>query len=182
MVDSTAVEPTAPANREAASRSARRPRSTVVPPPFQAFLDANRREVHRFLVALVGPDEADDCFQETFVAALRGYRRLRPDSNLRAWVLTIAHRKAIDAHRARGRRPRVSDPLPEPATDPPPDRDETLWDAVRALAPRQRAAIVHRFVGDLPFREIGDVMGCSEDAARRSAHDGLERLREVWQP
>ena len=50
---------------------------------------------------LGGAAEAEDCFQETFIAALRAYPRLRADSNLRAWVLTIANRKALDAHRAR---------------------------------------------------------------------------------
>ena len=73
-------------------------------PPFQRFLDAHRDAVWRFLVSSVGRDEAEDCFQETFIAALRAYPRLRADSNLRAWVLTIAHRKALDAHRGRSHR------------------------------------------------------------------------------
>src|SRR5947209_1568710 len=73
-------------------------------PPFQRFLDAHRDLVWRFLVRAVGHTEAEDCFQETFIAALRAYPRVRADSNLRAWVLTIAHRKALDAHRARARR------------------------------------------------------------------------------
>ena len=74
-------------------------------PPFQRLLDEHRDDVHRFLVASAGPQDADDCFQETFIAALRAYPRLQDGSDLRAWLLTIAHRKAIDAHRARGRRP-----------------------------------------------------------------------------
>ena len=74
-------------------------------PPFQRFLDAHRDDVLRFLVAAVGRHDADDAFQETFLSALRAYPRLAPDSNLRGWVLTIAHRKAIDVHRARGRNP-----------------------------------------------------------------------------
>src|SRR6478672_9632183 len=73
-------------------------------PPFQRFLEEHRDAVWRFLAASVGPHEADDCFQETFIAALRAYPRLRADSNLRGWVRTIAHRKALDSHRARTRR------------------------------------------------------------------------------
>ena len=73
-------------------------------PPFQRFLDTHRDAVWRFLVSSVGRADAEDCFQETFIAALRAYPRLRADSNLRAWVLTIAHRKSLDAHRARARR------------------------------------------------------------------------------
>jgi RNA polymerase sigma factor (sigma-70 family) len=83
------------------------PRSRVASkvnlPPFQALLDAHGRDVHRFLVATVGHSAADDCYQETWLAALRAYPRLRNATNLRAWILTIAHRKTIDHFRARRR-------------------------------------------------------------------------------
>jgi len=152
-------------------------------PPFQRFLDAQRETVWRFLVSSVGPTEAEDCFQETFIAALRAYPRLRPDSNLRAWVLTIAHRKALDAHRARARRALpVAEPesLPErhPVTAAQ-ARDEELWQAVGELPPRQRSAVVLRYVADLPHRDIAAAIGCSEEAARRSLHEGLTKLRKV---
>ena len=103
-------------------------------PPFQRFLDAHADDVLRFLVASVGRHDADDAFQETFLSALRAYRRLRPDSNLRAWVLTIAHRKALDVHRARRRNPvpvaEVHDRPPAADADAPDDH----WGRVRALA------------------------------------------------
>ena len=70
-------------------------------PPFDAFLEEHREVVYRFLVAAVGPDDADDCFQETFISALRAYGRLIDGSNLRGWVLTIAQRRALDAYRFR---------------------------------------------------------------------------------
>jgi RNA polymerase sigma factor (sigma-70 family) len=152
------------------------------PPPFQRFLDAQRDVVWRFLVSTVGSSEAEDCFQETFIAALRAYPRLRSDSNMRAWVLTIAHRKALDAHRARARR---ALPVAEPAAadariaQSPAARDETLWQAVGKLPPRQRSAVVLRYVGDLPHRDIASAIGCSEEAARRSLHEGLTKLRKV---
>ena len=152
------------------------------PPPFQRFLDSHRDAVWRFLVASVGPAEAEDCFQETFIAALRAYPRLRPNSNLRAWVLTIAHRKALDAHRARARR---ALPLADPvAVDgrcaPSPDtRERAVWQAVDALPDRQRSAVVLRYVADLPHRDIARAIGCSEEAARRSLHEGLAKLRKV---
>jgi RNA polymerase sigma factor (sigma-70 family) len=152
------------------------------PPPFQRFLDVHRDVVWRFLVAAVGANEADDCFQETFIAALRAYPRLRADSNLRAWVLTIAHRKALDAHRARARR---AQPMAEIAavdgreTAERAFADEALWEAVRALPPRQRSAVVLRYVADLPHRDIASAIGCSEEAARRSLHEGLTKLRKA---
>jgi RNA polymerase sigma factor (sigma-70 family) len=150
-------------------------------PPFQRFLDQHREPVWRFLVALVGRQEADDCFQETFLAALRAYPRLRDGANLEAWVLTIAQRKAIDSHRARTRRPvPVADANPASATERPRDRDPELWGLVRRLPPKQRAAVALRFVADLPHLEAARVMGCSEEAARRNLHAALTRLRKEW--
>jgi RNA polymerase sigma factor (sigma-70 family) len=150
-------------------------------PPFQAFLDAHREDVYRFLVSSVGTQEAEDCFQETLLSALRAYPRLRANSNLRAWVLTIAHRKALDAHRARARRALpVADVGEAPAVLNGKD-DGGLWDEVRELPSKQRAAIVLRFANDLPHEEIGRVLGCSEEAARANVHEGLKKLRMVWQ-
>jgi DNA-directed RNA polymerase specialized sigma24 family protein len=152
----------------------------VSPPPFQTFLDRHRDAVYRFLVFSVGPDVADDCLQETFIAALKAYPRLEDGSNLRAWVLTIAHRKAIDAHRSRARRPVPAAELPEqpaPAVTLP---DPGLWGAVGKLPPKQRAAIVLRFVSDLPFREVGRILDTSEAAARQNVSEGLSRLRKEY--
>src|SRR5918995_6888274 len=83
-------------------------------PPFQRFLDEHRAPVLSFLRSMVGPDDADDCFQETFIAAMRAYDRL-DGQHPRAWVMTIARRKAIDHHRARKRRPVPTQELPEVA-------------------------------------------------------------------
>jgi len=146
-------------------------------PPFSAFLEQHRVDVYRFLVATVGPQHADDCFQETFLAALRAYPRLDPGTNLRAWILTIAGRKAID-HGRRARRAVPMAVLPERALPPSPDGEPGLWRAVRQLPPMQRAAIAHRYVLDLSYREVAEALGCSEEAARASAHEGRKRLRE----
>ena len=149
-------------------------------PPFQHFLDGHAAAIHRFLVAAVGPNEADDALQETLIAALRAYPRLRPGSNLRAWGMTIARNKAIDSARARGRRPvPVGDVVEGAGTGGGGDWNGDLWAAVRELPPKQRAAVALRYAGDLTHRDVAVAMDCSEEAARRSAHDGLKRLREV---
>ena len=154
-------------------------------PPFQMLLDDHRGAVYRFLVAAVGVNEADDCFQETFVAALRAYPRLRDASNLRSWLLTIAHRKAIDAHRARNRRAIPVESVPEraagPAADGEPGHSEGVWEAVRELPSKQRASILHRYVNDLPYADIGRIVGCSEAAARQNVRAGLASLRGAWE-
>ena len=96
-----------------------------------------------------------------------------------AWVLTIAQNKATDHHRTRARGPvPVAEVEPTATAAAPALPDDEVWDAVRSLPPRQRAAILLRYAGDLSHREVGTVLGCSEEAARRSAHEGLKRLRQ----
>jgi RNA polymerase sigma factor (sigma-70 family) len=151
--------------------------SAVSLPPFQRLLDAHARDVHRFLVALVGKHDADDCYQETWLAALRAYPRLRDATNLRSWVLTIAHRKAIDHLRSRRRDPLPVSEVPEMPVSAPGLRDEELWGRVAQLPPKQRVAVALRYVADAPYEEISVVMGTSEEAARRNVHEALKRLR-----
>ena len=146
--------------------------------PFQGFLEEHGPAVYRFLVASVGALEAEDCFQETFMAALRVYPRLRPDSNPRAWVMTIAHRKALDAHRSRRRRPEPVGSVPEAPGRSEDDGDPGVWRRVRTLPPRQREAVVLRFVGDLPYRDVARAMGTTDAAARQNVRLALSRLRE----
>jgi RNA polymerase sigma factor (sigma-70 family) len=160
---------------------ARRVERRVSLPPFQRLVDDHATELHRFLVGCVGADAAEDCLQETFMAALRAYPRLRHGDNLRAWLYTIAHRKATDSIRLRTRRPTVAldymGPGAEPRTDPTAVPDDGLWIAVRELPTKQREAVVHRYVLDLDYRQIADRMGTSEEAARQNVSAGLRRLR-----
>jgi RNA polymerase sigma factor (sigma-70 family) len=149
-------------------------------PPFQRLLDAHGRDVHRFLIAMVGRVDADDCYQETWLAALRAYPRLRDASNLRGWILTVAHRKAIDHARAGRRRPVAVAEVPERSgsiSEPLLDGHADVWAEVRDLPPKQRTAIALRFIADAAYSEISSVMGTSEEAARRNVHEGLKRLR-----
>jgi RNA polymerase sigma factor (sigma-70 family) len=162
--------------------------SDVDLPPFQELIDAHGSDVHRFLVAMVGRTAADDCYQETWISALRAYPRLRDAANLRGWLLTIAHRKAIDQVRARARRPvPVGDvaerDVPERVTpEPAPyNGQDDLWRLVRELPPKQRTAIALRYVFDAAHADIASVMGTSEDAARRNVFEGLKRLRTEYQ-
>ena len=150
-------------------------------PPFQRLLDSYGRDVHRFLVASVGRNDADDCYQETWVAALRAYPRLRDASNLRAWILTVASRKAIDHVRRRPPIPVAS--VPETAFfSPEALSDDDLWNLVRDLPGKQRTAVALRFVLDAGYSEIATAMDTSEEAARRNVHEGLKKLRLEYQP
>ena len=150
-------------------------------PPFQLVLDRPGGAVYRFLVASVGPQDADDCFQEACIAALRAYPDLRHAGNLKGWLLTIAHRKALDSYRAAARRPVPVEHVPDHATagDPSPGLEaQPVWARVRELPEKQRMAVFLRSVADLSYADVATAMECSQDAARRSVHEGLKRLRE----
>lgn len=152
---------------------------THAPPPFEEFLAAHGPTVMRFLLVAVGPEHADDVYQETFLSALRGYVRVRDDGRLDRWILRIASRSAIDHHRRRARGPAPTASVPDrPFLDPEPV-DGTLWAAVAALPVKQRVAVVLRHVLDRPYDEIADVLDCSSEAARANVSAGLKTLRET---
>ena len=148
-------------------------------PPFQVLLDEHRSDIYRYLVATVGAVDADDCYQETWIAALRAYPGLKRADNLRAWLYRIAQNKAIDAHRARARRPLPVEVVPDAGTPPPEvDGRPELWARVRELPPKQRSAVFCRAVLGMPYDELAVVLDSSREAARRNVHEGLKRLRE----
>ena len=152
-------------------------------PPFDTLIDAHATELHRFLVGYVGPTEAEDCLQETFMSALRAYPRLRNGDNLRSWLYTIARRKATDSIRRVARRPmRGLDGIDPPATPAPEPVDNGIWHTVRRLPTKQREAVVHRFVLDLAYSDIRARMGTTEEAARQNVSAGLRRLRREVTP
>jgi DNA-directed RNA polymerase specialized sigma24 family protein len=154
-------------------------RSRPAPPPFHSFFAEQAPRVGRFLRGMLPSEDAEECLQETFLAALRSWERF-DGANPSAWVLTIARRKAIDAARAGGRRPLPVDPgehLALAASSDPAEPGE-VWGEVAELPPKQRAAVLLRFALDMPHREIGAVLGCSEAAARRSLHEAVVKLRQ----
>ena len=150
--------------------------------PFQQVLDAHRDRVWRVCVATAGRDDAEDAFQEAWLSALRAYPRLSAGANVEAWLVTIAHRKAIDVHRTRARRAIPVGDVPERAAADPPAPDDELWAAVRALPPGQRAAVTLRYAGDLRPAEVAAALRISPEAARRRIADGLQSLRQEVQP
>ena len=152
-------------------------------PPFETVVAEHGAVVLRVCRAVVGPVDADDAWSETFLSALRAYPRLRSDSDVRAWLVTIAHRRALDVVRARTRRPvPVEEPGRELAAaevaDPDPT-DPALAAAVAALPDKQRHAVAYRYLADLSYADIAALLGGSEAAARRSAADGIAALRRA---
>ena len=109
-----------------------------------------------------------------------GSSRLTSARNLRGWLLTITHRCAMDAHRAGRRTLSHDDPASlsaAPVVDGPVAPDDGLWARVEALPPRQREAVVLKYVGDLDHRAVAAALGTSPAMSRRLVSDALATLR-----
>jgi RNA polymerase sigma factor (sigma-70 family) len=145
--------------------------------PFERVVTEHGPTVLRVCRALLGPVDADDAWSETFIAALRAYPDLPADANVEAWLVTIAHRKAIDAYRAAARRPVAVREVPELEPVPPPAEGHEVWDALKALPDKQRAAVAYHHVAGLPHKEVAAILGGTPEAARRAAADGIAALR-----
>ena len=149
--------------------------------PFEEVVAEHGEVVMRVCRALLRPADADDAWSETFLSALRAYPDLRPDSNIRGWLVTIAHRKALDVIRRTSRVDPVAD-VPErtPSRADPELPDDDLRAAIAALPTKQRAAVVLHYLGDLQYADVGAALDTSAAAARRSAADGIANLRTTY--
>jgi len=146
--------------------------------PFEIALEEHGPRVHSWLIARVGPDRADDVFQETMIAALRAWDG-SDVASVRAWLFSIARNKAIDEVRRRDRQPEPHGEVDSwPSAAVAEFLEDPVWDEVRELPEKQRLAVTLRFRGDLSHREIGESMGITEAAARRNVFEGVKRLRE----
>jgi RNA polymerase sigma factor (sigma-70 family) len=148
--------------------------------PFEKVVEQHGGAVLRVCRVILGFHDAEDAWSETFLAALRAYPDLPDDANAEAWLVTIAHRKAIDVLRARKRRPAPVGEVPEVPSDlgVPDAGDGDLWQAVAALPDKQRQAVAYHYVAGLAYSEIAEILGGSTDAARRAAADGIKNLRK----
>ena len=149
-------------------------------PPFQTLIDEHAGDVMAVLRGAVGRIDAEDCFQETFLSALRAYPKLKDGGNLRGWLITIAHRKAIDLIRAANRRAVPTADLPEVEANSPDEADPELADALARLPSKQKQAVAYHYLAGLPYAQIAAVLGGSADAARRAAADGIAALRRTY--
>jgi RNA polymerase sigma factor (sigma-70 family) len=151
--------------------------------PFEKVVARHADTVLRVCRVLLGIHDAEDAWSETFLAALRAYPDLPDTANTEAWLVTIAHRKAIDVLRARKRLPAPVEVVPEAPTalGVPGEADAGLWQAVAALPDKQRQAVAYHYVAGLPYAEIAIILGGTTDAARRAAADGIKNLRKNYQ-
>jgi RNA polymerase sigma factor (sigma-70 family) len=157
--------------------------SGVSQQPFEQIVAEHGHTVLRVCRALLRRADAEDAWSETFLAALSAYPRLRANSNIEAWLVTIAHRKALDQLRATSRRHVAPDEVPErPAKDGRrEDWESGLWEALEGLPLKQRQTIAYHYIVGMPYLQVAEIVGGSEDAARRAAADGIATLRKTLQ-
>jgi RNA polymerase sigma factor (sigma-70 family) len=150
--------------------------------PFEKVVEQHGGTVLRVCRVILGVHDAEDAWSETFIAAMRAYQDLPDDANAEAWLVTIAHRKAIDVIRSRKRQPAPVGDLPDTPTTlgVPGEGDGDLWQAVAALPDKQRQAVAYHYVAGLAYAEIAAILGGSTDAARRAAADGIRNLRKNY--
>jgi RNA polymerase sigma factor (sigma-70 family) len=148
--------------------------AAVAIPPFETFYVDHLSEVLALLRRKLGRDRAEDAFQETFLRALHAYGRLEHGEHLRAWVLTIATRVAVDVHR----RTRPAAELPELAHEDARPAYEDLGELTDGLPPKERAAVVLRYGYDLTYDQIATALDSSPEAARQATSTGVRRLRK----
>jgi RNA polymerase sigma factor (sigma-70 family) len=156
-------------------------REQYVKLPFEAVVAQHGATVWRVVRAVVGHADADDAWSDTFLAALKAYPQLPADANIEAWLVTIAHRKAIDITRAASRRAIPAADTPDsPARERADAHDLDLDAAVGALPPKQRQAVAYHYLAGLPYSEIAAILDSSVPAARRAAADGIATLRRTY--
>lgn len=147
--------------------------------PLETAVQAHGGTVLRVCRAVLGPGaDADDAWSETFLAALRSWPELDDDVNIEAWLVRVAHRKAIDVTRSRARHGVPVSEVPERAVPVAPAEGE-IWAAVAALPQRQRLAVAYHYFGGLPHTETAELIGGSADAVRRACADGIKKLRQT---
>ena len=150
-------------------------------PSFETAVADHGPTVLRVCLAVLGASEADDAWSETFLSAMKAYPELPDGANVEAWLVTIAHRKAIDITRAAARRAIPVDQLPDTSAAPGADaRGLDLVAAMAQLPPKQKQAVAYHYLGGLPYADVAAILGGTTDAARRASADGIATLRRTY--
>lgn len=150
--------------------------------PFEKVIAEHGATVLRVCRAVLGPGhDADDAWSETFLAALQSWPGLPDSTNVEAWLVRVAHRKAIDITRQRARHAIPTDELPDSSSPygNPGIEHIDLWSAVSSLPDRQRLAIAYHYLGGLPHGETAQLIGGTPESVRRAASDGIRSLRKT---
>jgi len=154
---------------------------------FAEILECYQKEIHRYAFRMTGnPEDAADLLQDTFLRAFRAFPRLPKDANHRAWLYRIAHRQILNHFRSE--RLRSTSPIDvtadvHDANGHPDDLSETRRLArarghvVRDLTPRQRTALLLKKYEGLPYRDVAEILGMSQENARAQVYQAMKKVR-----
>ncbi|HEY7926714.1 MAG TPA: sigma-70 family RNA polymerase sigma factor [Candidatus Dormibacteraeota bacterium] len=156
--------------------------------PFEHLYTSHVASVHRFCLSQVGDAAAaEDITHDTFIRAFAAYQRVRPAEDVaRTWLISIARNLSTDHHRRHGRWRRLIERQRRVVTEQrgveslAEERSQlhAVAAAMVGMRPRERELIGLRVAADLSYREVGELMGMSEPAAKVATHRALGRLRE----
>ena len=151
-----------------------------------ALVERHAAALARYVGSLGERDAADDVVQDTFVRAFASLEHFRGDSSLRTWLFTIARRLVVDRRRAFRRRREVGNLEDVDAATEytaldgliASEAQRKVWGAVGKLSPTQREVFLLRVNEGLSYKEIADVAGTTEGAARVHYHNALRTVKE----
>jgi RNA polymerase sigma-70 factor, ECF subfamily len=159
-----------------------------MPPRFEELIDRHHDELFAYLWRLLGKErgsdsahDVEDLVQEVYLRAYKNYSRLRPGSNLRAWLYKIAGNCAFTRmRRARKWRDQAAAPDDGAARNFVPSDDAIMTSRLRELVgklpAKQRACVTLHYLQDLDYSEIAQILDCSEDSARANVYQAIRRL------
>ena len=146
--------------------------------------------VYKYLCSLTrNADVAQELTAETFLQAVKSIKRYNGECKLLVWLCQIAKHlwyRELDRRKRKGAF--SMDSLPEAAGGAPSPEEEmvesesrvALFRRMRELDDATREVMYLRLMGDLSYRQIGDVMGKTENWARVTFYRGKEKLRKGW--
>ncbi len=152
---------------------------------FDALFDRYAPRLYRFFQRSFGARAvAEDLLQTTLLKLHSARRTYRMGMPLKPWLFTVAARVRLDEWRRRMRKDVKEDDLDEEIAAPAKEgidkqAQETVRAAVTALPEAQRTVVQLHYFEGLSFKEIGDILACSEGAVKLRAHRAYERLRSV---
>ena len=150
------------------------------------LVDRHASAVARFVSSLGAREEAEEVVQDTFVRAFGALESFRADSALRTWLFTIARRLVLDRRRSTRRRGiQVEVAEEDVVTDDNPleslvadETQQRLLQAVDRLTPMQKSVFTLRVTEGLSYKDIADIVGSTEGAARVHYHHAMRSVKE----
>lgn len=154
---------------------------------FAHVIESYYDRLYRWLYHLTHDSHlAEDLVQETFLKAFANLQRFQPDTNFRAWLFRIAHNNWINQHRATKRcREPFPDDVPQTNSEEPIDQLlhqenlERLAQAIDQLPEDFRGAFLLRVDEELSFRQIGQILGLTEETARWRVFKARKQLIQI---